>query len=245
MDLEMAWTITRKDLRTFRRRKSIFYGVAILPLILAVLLSGLIWWIMQPPAVISDATLTNLLSSLSFVFVIIASFISTGISSYSIVGEKVEKSLDPLLVSPASDDEILLGKYLAAFIPTIIAIYIALGIYLGLTDALTSGRLGYLFYPDSGMAIILILVAPLTALLSIGLNVLVSSKVNDVWTATQLGVLATLPFYAICVGSEIGAIPLNATNLLILAAVLLVAVVTLFYLSRAIFRREEILTKLK
>ena len=106
MDLEMAWTITRKDLRTFRRRKSIFYGVAILPLILAVLLSGLIWWIMQPPAAISDATLTNLLSSLSFVFVIIASFISTGISSYSIVGEKVEKSLDPLLASPATDDEI-------------------------------------------------------------------------------------------------------------------------------------------
>jgi len=245
MDLEMAWTIARKDLRTFRRRKSIFYGVALLPLFLAVLLSGLIWWIMQPPAVISDATLTNLLSSLSFIFVIIASFISTGISSYSIVGEKVEKSLEPLLASPASDDEILLGKYLAAFMPTIIAIYIALGIYIGLTDALTSGRLGYIFYPDLGMAIILILVAPLTALLSVGLNVLVSSKVNDVRTATQLGVLATLPFYAIYVGSEIGAIPLNATNLLILAAVLLIAVVTLFYLSRAIFRREEILTKWK
>ncbi len=241
----MAWTIARKDLSTFRRRKSIFYGVALLPLILAILLSALVWVVMQPPAVISDATLTNLLSSLSFVFVIISSFISTGISSYSIVGEKVEKSLEPLLASPASDDEILLGKYIAAFIPTIIAIYIALGIYMALIDALTLGRIGYLYYPDLSMAIILLMVAPLTALLSVGLNVLISSKVNDVRTAAQLGALVTLPFYAIYVGSEIGAIPLNATNLLILAAALLAAAVTLFYLSRAIFQREEILTKWK
>ena len=45
-----------------------------------------------------------------------------------------------------------------------IATYIALAIYMALTDWLTSGYLGYLYYPTPVMAIILILVAPLTVL---------------------------------------------------------------------------------
>lgn len=245
MDLEIAWTVARKDLSMFRRRKSIFYSVALLPMILAIGLPAIIWVVLQHSTAVSDAVITNLLDTLSFFFVIIASFISTGISSYSIVGEKVEKSLEPLLASPATDDEILLGKYIAAFIPTMIAAYIALAIYMALTDWLTAGYLGYLYYPNLVMAIILLLVAPLTVLLSVGLNVLISSKVNDVRTATQLGTLSSLPFWIIYVGSEIGAISLNDTNLIILAGVLLLAAVVFFYFSRAVFRREEILTKWK
>ena len=56
------------------------------------------------PDVPLPRTWWDLLDSFSFFFVIIATIIPTAISSYSIVGEKVEKSLEPLLATPATDD---------------------------------------------------------------------------------------------------------------------------------------------
>lgn len=246
MDLEMAWTITRKDLGTFRKKKSIFYSTILLPLILSVGLPAVIWAIQNKSANIPDATLINLSDAFSFVFIIFtASVIPAAIASYSIVGEKVEKSLEPLLATPATDGEILLGKSLAAFIPSFLATLMGVTVFMVLIDSLISGQLGYLYYPNLTGAIILLVIAPLIIMFSVGLNVLVSSKVNDVRTAYQVGALGSLPFGIIYVASEIGLIQLNTTNLVILFAILLVVDAALLYLGKATFRREEILTKWK
>jgi ABC-type Na+ efflux pump permease subunit len=244
MDLETVWTIARKDLSTFRKKKSVFYSTIILPLTVSIGLPALIW-VIERRTTIPDVALNNLLNAFSFVFAIIASVITTAISSYSIVGEKVEKSLEPLLASPATDGEILLGKSLASFLPTLVAIYIGMGIFMALIDLLTVGQLGYLYFPNWTAALILLVVTPLAIVLSVGVNIVVSSKVNDVRTAYQLGALTVLPFAVIYVASEIGLVSLDTTNLLIISAVVLLVDVVLFYLSRATFRREEILTKWK
>ena len=51
-------------------------------------------------------------------FVIIPVVLPSIMGSYSIVGEKIEKSLEPLLATPTTDGELLLGKSLATFLPT-------------------------------------------------------------------------------------------------------------------------------
>ena len=244
MDLETMWTIASKDLRLFRRKKSIFYALIILPLFISIGLPGLIGYLASKAST-STTVLVGLLDSFSFLFVIIAAIIPTVISSYSIVGEKVEKSLEPLLATPATDDEILLGKSLASFIPAILAVFLGATIFMILTDAVTYGKLGYLYYPNWTMALVLLVVTPLSAVFSVEVNVLVSARVNDVRTATQLGSLTVLPLMAIYLLSEIKLISVDATSLSIISAILLVADVVLFYLSRATFRREEILTKWK
>jgi len=242
MDFEIAWTIARKDLGTIRKKKTVLYSTVILPLILSIALPALIWYIEHRKAV-PDTYLVNLLNSFSFFFVILATFIPTGISSYSIVGEKVEKSLEPLLASPATDGEILLGKSLASFIPAILTTYVALGIFMVMMDLVTSGQLGYLYYPNATIALILVVVVPLAILLSVEYNVLISSRVNDVRTATQLGALGIVPLAVIYLASEIQLISLDTTALFYIAIALMVADIILFFLSRATFRREEILTK--
>jgi ABC-2 type transport system permease protein len=75
--------------------------------------------------------------------------------------------------------------------------------------------------------------------------VIVSSKVSDVRTASQLGGLMFMPFIGIYVASEIGVLVLNTTNLLYIAGIMAVLVVVCFRISTATFRREEILTKWK
>jgi ABC-2 type transport system permease protein len=243
LDFETVWTIARKDLRLFRRKKSIFYTTIIFPLIISIALSGVIAYISTKAT--TSTILAGLLDSFSFFFVIIAAIVPTAISSYSIVGEKVEKSLEPLLATPATDDEILLGKSLASFIPAIIAVYLGASIFMILTDAVTFGKLGYLYYPNWTEALVLLVVTPLAAVFAVESNVLVSARVNDVRAATQLGSLVVVPIFAVYLLSEIRVISIDTTSLFVIAAVFLVADVVLFYLSRATFRREEILTKWK
>jgi ABC-type Na+ efflux pump permease subunit len=244
MDLETVWTIARKDLRLFRRKKSIFYATILLPLIISIALPGVIAYV-STKATTSTSVLVGLLGSFSFFFVIIAAIVPTAISSYSIVGEKVEKSLEPLLATPATDDEILLGKSLASFIPAIIAVFLGASIFMILIDAVTYGKLGYLYYPNWTEALVLLVVTPLAAVFAVEGNVLVSARVNDVRAATQLGSLVVMPLFAIYILSEIRLISIDTTTLFIIAAIFLVVDVVLFYLSRATFRREEILTKWK
>lgn len=245
MRLRISWMIAAKDLKEFLRKRTVLYAVVFFPLLLSILFPLVIEFGGRKTGGIPPPALPGILDAFAWFFVIIPAIIPTPIASYSIVGEKVEKSLEPLLATPTTDGEILLGKALAAFLPAIVATYVGAGIFMTLIDAVTSGKLGYLYFPDWGIAVILLLLAPLAAILSIELNVIVSSKVNDVRSASQLGSLMFLPFMGIYLAGEIGLITLDTNTLLIIAAILAVSNLVLFRVSTATFRREEILTKWK
>ena len=195
---------------------------------------------------IPAAQLPVLLPAFAFFYLILAGFIPTSIASYSIVGEKVEKSLEPLLATPTTDGEILLGKGISAFLPPIAAIWGGSAVFMVLIDLVTRGTLGYNFFPNWNAGIVLFLMVPLAAIMSVEWNVIISSRVSDVRVAMQLGALVVLPFGGIYVSGELNLISLgDASNLLIIAGILLVVDVLLLYVARATFRREEILTKWK
>jgi ABC-type Na+ efflux pump permease subunit len=191
------------------------------------------------------AILPTFMNAFSFLYVIGAALLPVGIASYSLIGEKVQKSLEPLLATPTTDAEILAGKSIAAFLPAIGSNYIGALIFTVLVDLFTYSTLKYLYFPNLDIAIILFLLAPLACILGVGYNILVSSRVNDVRTAQQLGTLILLPFSAVYVLSELRILILTTNNMLIMAAVLVVLDVIVFYLVKATFQREEILTKWK
>jgi hypothetical protein len=143
-----------------------------------------------------------------------------------------------------TDGEILLGKTISGLIIPVMAIYAGSVIYMVLMDLVTRSTLGYLYYPNWHIGAIL-LVAPFICLLSVELNVIISSRLNDVRTAQQMGTLLILPFIGLFFASELGFFALNDTNLLILAGVIFTIDIVLFFVSRATFQREEILTKWK
>jgi ABC-2 type transport system permease protein len=244
MDLKNSWTVAVKDFGIFKKQKHILLSLIFLPLILSVGLPGVIWLLISvrsSPA----GVITVLLNAFSFYFIILACFLPITLASYSIVGEKIERSLEPLLATPITDGELLFGKSLAAFLPSIAATYAGAAIFMPLADALTYNKLGYLFFPNGNMTVILLLTLPLSCMLSVEMNVIISSRVSDLRTAGGLGALILLPFGIIYVLSELNFIPLNEINLLMISAFVAAVDVILFYLSRIAFRREEILTKLR
>jgi ABC-2 type transport system permease protein len=244
MDLENVWTVAMKDFSVLRMKKNIVYTLVAFPLGMALGLPAVVWLVEMRQA-ISFVTLFPLFNAFNFFFIIVATMLPVGMASYSIVGEKAEKSLEPLLATPATDGEILLGKGLASFLPSVGATYFGAAIFMVAIDVVTHQQLGYLFYPNWNAGVFILLAAPLACLFSVELNVIVSARVNDVRAANQFGGLLVIPFAALYVLGEINVVPLTANNLLILSAVLLFVDAILFFVSRSTFRREEILTKWK
>jgi ABC-2 type transport system permease protein len=247
MRLSKSWIVASKDFAVFRKKKNIIYSSLVIPFVIAILLPTVISYAENRPASkMTPAELTILLPAFTFFYLILAGYAPTTISSYSLVGEKVEKSLEPLLATPTTDSEILFGKGFAAFIPPVAGILAGSTVFMALIDIVTHPKLGYYFFPNWNAAIVFYAMVPLAAILSVGWNVIISSRVSDVRIAQQFGALVVLPLAGIYVSGELDIVDLGVTNnLLIIAAILLVIDVVLVYLARATFHREEILTKWK
>jgi ABC-type Na+ efflux pump permease subunit len=245
MRLSKAWTIALKDFKIFRNIKGILYSLIGFQVFISIGLPLIIQFVSTKTGSGIAAMIPRLINAFSFWFVIGAVILPTSIASYSLVGEKLEKSLEPLLATPVTDEEILMGKSLAAFIPAIISIYIGAIIFMSLIDIFSYKKLLFLYFPNWNIAVILLILSPLTCILDIGFNIIISSRVNDIRSAQQIGILMILPFATIYVLSEMNIIPLTVNNLLIISAIVLIIDIIIFYLVKNIFRREEILTKWK
>lgn len=248
MRLSKSWIVASKDFEVFKKKKNIIYSIIIVPIFIAFLISGVLWFSGQRSGGtrVSPAELAILLPAFSFFYLILAGYLPTTIASYSLVGEKVEKSLEPLLATPTTDSEILLGKGIAAFIPPVAGILVGSVVFMTLMDYVTHGYLGYYFFPNWNAIIVFTVMVPLAAILSVEWNVFVSSKVSDVRIGQQYGLFIVIPLAGVYVSGELNLIDLGVTNnLLYICAALAVADVILFLLARATFRREEILTKWK
>jgi ABC-2 type transport system permease protein len=239
-----VWTITTKDIGLFIKKKLILYSALILPLVLSIGLPMIAWYVTNNGNV-PVQLLFPIFNAFSFFFLILAAVIPTVIGSYSFVGEKTEKTLEPLLATPTTDDEILLGKTLAAFLPVIIMIFIGAIIFTILMDIFTFPKVGYLYFPNWSFAIIILLNSPLTCIMSIEFSVLVSSRVNDIRSAQQSAALIIIPFFALYLLTEIRVITLDTNTLLLIGGIIALIDISLFFANRVIFQREEILTKWK
>lgn len=245
MRLWKSWIIAKKDMKLLRKRKLLIGMLVGLPLVFSVGLPTVIHVAIGRkgfiPAVDSD-----LIGAFGFFFIIIAALIPLYISSYGIIGEKVEKSLEPLLSTPTSDGEILMGKYIGTFIPSILAVYLGAVIYMSLIDFLTHGYFGYFFFPNASFTILLLVAVPASSTYAITLSVFVSSKVNNIMSAYQGGGITLIPFIVLYVLGEIGLIKLyETTYVLIISAGLIAIAVIMFFISRGTFGREKILTEWK
>ncbi len=239
----MPWNIARKELKVITRRRSIVIYTVGLPVFIAIVFSFVI---KNQVASGIPSSLDLAAESIIYLFVVISSVLPSTIAAYSIVGEKVEKTLEPLLATPTTDGEILLGKSIAAFIPPVLSTWLGASIFMAATDyTLHYAGLGYYYFPNWNAGVMLVLLDPLAAILSIEVAVIASSRVSDVRSANQIGSLMFIPFvFAFSAGVQ-GIFPFSIGNLLIFSGVILTTDVVLFFLSKSTFKREEILTKWK
>lgn len=165
------------------------------------------------------------------------------IAAYSVVGEKREKALEPLLATPVTTAEVLAGKALAAALP---GIGLGLLTYLGVVLAAALLRIhpaafAALWGPTGWLQVLVL--GPLLTLMATLLGLMVSSRVNDPRLAEQIGMVVVLPLLGLIIAQSMGFLWLSGTLLLLLALFLAGLDALLLALAVALFERETILTR--
>ena len=253
MRLWKSWIVTKKDLSVFKKNKYVLYSLIAMPIIMGVVLPIIFIFALnaeiaspQVTHAMALAAANQIVSIATMYFVLIPAILPSIIASYSFVGEKIEKSLEPLLATPTTDGELLLGKSLAAFIPCMAVTYIGAAISALIIDvwSITTPQVGTFLIPNPYWLLVIGAIAPLACIMSVEANIIVSSKVNDIRAAQQLGGLVVLPLVFVVIFASTSA-QISTLLAIGVSAALAVADIALFYLSKATFQREEILTKWK
>jgi ABC-2 type transport system permease protein len=164
------------------------------------------------------------------------------LAAHAIVGEKQARTLEPLLATPITTFELLAAKVFGALIPTLAISLVGLALYFA--GILAFGAPGVASAMASARTLVLIvLVAPAAALVSLQSAILISSRVNDARTAQQFGVLIIIPLTGVLVAQFTGSIWLTAATLAMVGLGLLAFWLLLTLLSVVVFDREAILTR--
>ncbi len=189
--------------------------------------------------------LVQFISFLLLFFIMIPVIVPTVIASYSFVGEKLNKSLEPLLATPTTDVELLFGKSFSIFLPSIGVTWLVFIPFTIIVDTLTSSALGYVPIPSGIWIIGVFVLGPLFCVMSVALNVVVSSRVNDVRASQQIGSLVVLPLVLFFVVALTGFIQLNILSMSLMCLLVLLVDLGILFAALRTFRREEILIRWK
>lgn len=183
-----------------------------------------------------------LLSSFLVLFQIIPMVVPLSIASHSIVGEKVNRSLEPLLAAPVRTSELLLAKALASALPGILVTWYGYALFaIGARFAVSDSIYNRLVIGPTWLLSI-VLMTPLFTMLTVGLSIIISSRVRDPNTAQQLGTVVILPLLGVMIVQMIGVTAASPTIVLITAVVIAIVNIWIMRVAVRLFRREEILT---
>jgi ABC-2 type transport system permease protein len=164
------------------------------------------------------------------------------LAAHAVVGEKQARTLEPLLATPITTGELLVAKVLGALLPTLAISLAGLTLYLAGIVAMAAPGVAAAMLSARTMMLI-VLVGPAAALVSLQSAIIISSRVNDTRTAQQFGVLIIIPLTAVLVAQFTGSLWLSAAALGLLGLGLIGVWVLLALVSVAIFERETILTR--
>jgi ABC-2 type transport system permease protein len=186
-----------------------------------------------------------LLRSVSVFYLIMSVTTASMSAAFSIVGEKQQRTLEPILATPISDRELMISKLLAVVVPSIVITWAA-----GLIGAAVCNVLGFrafdsLLLPDRFWAMALFVLAPLSGICAALLGMRVSSRLTSAQSASQFTGLVVMPGLLVIIAAGGKTLTLNFSAVLVFAVLLLIGVIFLFNHNLRKFEREEILTRWK
>ena len=227
--------IVRKELLEYRRYRSIVIGMAVLPLV----------FIIQPLVAVVELT-RSASSSLGQEHVLlymlgIPTLVPVVIAAYAITGERQQGTLEPALTTPIRREEFLLGKALAALIPSLAVAYAVYALFLALVTILAEPAVASALIQGPDL-VAQVLFTPLLATWSIWVAMAISARSGDVRVAQQLGLLASLPPVFLVVLIAVNVIPATPALAIGSAALLVVLDVQGWRLASRLFDRERLIT---
>ncbi len=252
--MNKVWLVLKKEIGEILQQRTLITTISLFPLLMIVasgyLLSHQVNGV-HIPMLAPDPRLAGL-TALQVYQVIIGNMfrlyllsqpllIPAMIAAYSIVGEKNNRTLEPLLATPVRTWQLLFAKSLSAAIPAIAATWIS-GVVFIFEVALLTSPVVYNLVITPGWLVLLVLTVPVLVLTPIAVTIMISSRVNDPRTASQVAsvifVVMVLAFSFF--GSSLAFSPAFSLVITILLALL---GTVLIWVAGKVFQREAILTR--
>ena len=183
--------VFRKELREYRRNGSMVVAtMAVIPLLFII-----------PPLIdifaLPASAAIELRHGDPLLYMLgIPAIVPAVVAAYSVVGERQQGTLEPVLTTPIRREEFLLGKALAALIPSLAISYAVYGFVLACVELLARPAVATALLQATEI-LAQLLYTPILAAWSIWVGIGISIRSKDVRVAQQLGMLASLPSVAV------------------------------------------------
>jgi ABC-2 type transport system permease protein len=227
--------IIRKELREYRRNRAIVVTMAIVPTVF--LVEPLIQIFNLPAS--SAGTLAHkhpLLYMLG-----IPALAPALIAAASVVAERQQGTLEPVLTTPIRRDELILGKALAVLVPALVVSYGVFGLSIAAIELFAQAPVASAVLRGPEL-LAQLLFTPLLATWSIWVAMAISARSSDIRVAQQLSTLASLPSVLVSALVSFDVIHANLRLAVSLGIALLLLDRLGWRVVSALFDRERLIT---
>jgi ABC-type Na+ efflux pump permease subunit len=265
-------TLVRRDLQVVLQSKSVLLPMIVVPLILVIGMplfltvifrgaaptdpdiSDAVGMVEQLPVdllaqfanvpLIDQALLYMLTYFFAPLFLILPLMTASVIAADSFAGEKERKTLEALLYTPTSDQELYVAKVLTPWVAALAVMLLSLIGYSIMVNAVATPMVGHIFFPNLMWIILAFWVGPAAAGLGLGVMVLMSSRVSTFQEAYQLGGLVVLPVLLLVFGQVGGIIFFSIPFVVFVGLILWLVDLAVLWLGARTFTRSNLLSRL-
>jgi ABC-2 type transport system permease protein len=256
-----ALAVFRKDWLDLRKNRALVWSMLALPMVIVVVPIGVvIAYVRQPDdpnlamvaryydssvhvANAAAFLVDKVLADWFTLYLMMPVFVPILISSHAVAGEKERRTLEPLLSSPVTPLELVVGKSLASLIPAFIICLLAFAVLCIGVDVVAWPLGNGAVLPNVTWSFGVFVIAPLFAFFGNGVAVLISARVGDARLAQQLSGLLVMPLIGLAAGQFAGWLRAGVTYYAAIGAVVLLADVAILFAARRLFDRERLMSR--
>jgi ABC-type Na+ efflux pump permease subunit len=176
-------------------------------------------------------------------FLVMPIFLPVIIASQSVAGEKERHTLEPLLATPVTARDLVLGKSLTAVVPAMAITRVAFAAFAVGADLVVWPVVRRAVLPESTFLFALLVLAPLLSFFGTCLSVFISARVGDARLALTLSGLLVMPFFAAVSLQLAGLLTFGPLAYAVLGTAALVADAVMLGLAVRHFDRDRLLTR--
>ena len=250
MTLQKSMLVARADLKMAMQVNMVKYGLILIAAVGPVMLVAMVLLIAIAAPTIAAASLTMIDPLLSPMIGIVAIIPASLISANALVGEREQNTLEPLLCTPLTDRELLLGKVLSSFIPSI-ALLLGSILVTEISTIFILMSIGseIVLVPGISSLFLLLTTGPTLIVAMVSVMILISGRVKRVYEAYQTSgatvMLFIIPMIIPMISMDAGGnVDMNLvwfSNFITLLIAGLLAVVT-WFLAFGRFNRDKMVS---
>lgn len=252
--MRKVMVILRKEFLDMLQQRALLYTILLPPLLFVVIPliflqrggNGSRLGALQVPSLqgltVHEYTQALVGTEFSNIFLLLSMIVPSTIAAYSIIGEKTNHTLEPLLATPVRRWQLLAGKILASLLPAVLLTWVSGSLFIAELAIVTDANV-VSHVVTGGWLILFIAGTPLLGLIAVAVMTAISSRVTDTRTAQQLSIWAVVPIIGIVLGELSGQFELTVLAAVITCAILIPVAVLLTWGAAQLFQREAILTR--